>query len=168
MSVYLPTTWEFDGDNSDILFQWKGFGGKPFISHQQKHDGLFIRTNSNPNPDFDPENEDELIKKQYPIVKVMELGKWHDLIFRMIWDFKTDGVGLLYADYKTEDSNDYERVVEVAEPNMYNKEGYNKWGIYKPGWNEHPEWTNVTMRKIWHDNIRIGFSPDAVDPARFR
>ena len=58
--------------------------------------------------------------------------------------------------------------MDVQEPNMYNREGYNKWGIYKPGWKEHPELTNVTMRKIWHDNIRIGFSRDSVDPDQFR
>ena len=94
-SVYLPSTWEFDGDNADILVQWKGFGGQPFISLQQKHDGLFLRTNSNPDPDFDPENSDELIKLQYLIVKNVELGRWHDFIFKVIWDFKTDGEGLL-------------------------------------------------------------------------
>ena len=81
-SVYLPSTWEFDGDNADILVQWKGFGGQPFIALQQKHDGLYLRTNSNPEPDFDPENSDELIKLQYPIVKNVELGRWHDFIFR--------------------------------------------------------------------------------------
>ena len=94
-SVYLPSTWEFDGDNADILVQWKGFGGQPFISLQQKHDGLYLRTNSNPDPDFDPENSDELIKLQYLIVKNVELGRWHDFIFKVIWDFKTDGEGLL-------------------------------------------------------------------------
>ena len=167
-SIYLPSTWEFDGDNADILVQWKGFGGQPFISLQQKHDGLYIRTNSNPDPDFNPENSDDLIKLQYPITKNVELGRWHDFIFRVIWDFKTDGVGLLYVDYKMEDSNEYKRVVDVAEPNMYNQDGYLKWGIYKPGWKAHPELTNVTMRMVWHDNIRIGFSSDMVDPDRLR
>ena len=24
MSIYLPSTWDFDGNDADILFQWKG------------------------------------------------------------------------------------------------------------------------------------------------
>ena len=54
-----------------------------------------------------------------------------------------------------------------AGPNMYNRDGYLKWGIYKPGWKQHPELTNVTERMVWHDNIRIGFSTEMVDPDRF-
>lgn len=163
-SVYLPSTWEFDGDDADILFQFKGFQGKPFMTLQQKHEGLFLRINSNPDPDFDPDNDDELVKSQHTITTNVELGIWHDFIFRVIWDFKTDGVGLLYVDYKKQDSQEYQRVVDIAKPNMYNREGYLKWGIYKPGWNEHPEISNATERTVWHDNIRIGFSREMVDP----
>ena len=164
-SIYLPSTWEFDGDDADILFQWKGFGSVPFMSLQQKHDGLYIRINSYPDPDYDPDNDEEgLIKTQYALTTNVQLGRWHDFIFRVVWDFQTDGVGLLYVDYKTEDSRNYTRVVEVAQPNMYNVEGYVKWGIYKPGWKEHPDKTNVTMRMVWHDNIRIGYTSEGVDP----
>ena len=67
-------------------------------------------------------------------------------------------------DYKKQDSQEYQRVVDIAKPNMYNREGYLKWGIYKPGWNEHPEISNATERTVWHDNIRIGFSREMVDP----
>ena len=27
MSIYLPSTWAFDGNDADILFQWKGSCG---------------------------------------------------------------------------------------------------------------------------------------------
>ena len=57
--------------------------------------------------------------------------------------------------------------MDTAGPNMYNRDGYLKWGIYKPGWKQHPELTNVTERMVWHDNIRIGFSTEMVDPDRF-
>ena len=165
--VYSPKVRNFVTFNHNQFIS-KGFGGVPFITIQQKHEGLYLRTNSNPDPDYDPENDNNLIKSQYTITRNVALGKWHDLVFHIIWDFKTEGAGLLQVDYKIEDWEKYLRVVDVQEPNMYNREGYNKWGIYKPGWKEHPELTNVTMRKIWHDNIRIGFSRDSVDPDQFR
>ena len=40
-SVYLPSTWELS-EEEDILFQWKGFGGGPFMFLAQKHEGLFL------------------------------------------------------------------------------------------------------------------------------
>ena len=40
-SVYLPSTWELS-EEEDILFQWKGFGGGPFMHLDQKHEGLFL------------------------------------------------------------------------------------------------------------------------------
>ena len=60
-------------------------------------------------------------------------------------------------DYRTSKEEDYRRVVTVYGPNMYNREGYLKWGIYKPAWQQGGGY-NVTMRKVWHDNVRIGVS----------
>ena len=60
---------------------------------------------------------------------------------------------------------DYERVVAVVGPNMYNAEGYLKWGIYKPVWEYEPNVTTFDTRTVWHDNVRIGFSMEDVDPS---
>ena len=108
---------------------------------------------------------DELIKTQWPVITLAELGRWHDLRMRVIWDFEPEGVGLLEVDYKTEDLPDYERVVSVGGPNMYNAEGYLKWGIYKPVWENEPNITTFDTRTVWHDNVRIGFSMEDVDPS---
>merc|ERR1711992_483264 len=88
-SVYLPSTWELT-EEEDFLVQ--------------KHEGLFLRVNSHPDPDYDPEQDaDELIKTQWPLTTLAELARWHDFRMRVIWDFDPEGVGLLEVDYKTED-----------------------------------------------------------------
>ena len=38
-SVYLPSTWELS-EEEDILFQWKGFGGGPFMFLVQGPDSI--------------------------------------------------------------------------------------------------------------------------------
>jgi len=164
-SVYLPSTWELT-EEEDILVQWKGFGGGPFMFLVQKHEGLFLRVNSHPDPDYDPEQDaDELIKTQWPLTLLAELARWHDFRMRVIWDFDPEGVGLLEVDYKTEDSPEYSRVVATVGPNMYNEQGYLKWGIYKPVWEHEPNITTFDTRTVWHDNVRIGFSMEDVDPS---
>ena len=158
ISFYIPSTWLFDEDYDDILVQWKGFGGGPFMFVTQKHEGLFLRINASPDPDYDPEHgEDSLIKTQHPITVSVERGEWHDLVVHAVWDWELLGAGLVAVDYRTSKEEDYRRVVTVYGPNMYNREGYLKWGIYKPAWQQGGGY-NVTMRKVWHDNVRIGVS----------
>ena len=165
VTFYIPSTWSFDGDYDDILVQWKGFGGGPFMFITQKHEGLFLRINGNPDPDYDPgTGEESMTKSQYVITQGMERGRWHDFRLRVIWDWELLGAGLVAVDYKTSKDDDYARVVSVLGPNMYNREGYLKWGIYKPAWQQGLDY-NVTMRKVWHDNVRIGLSWEDVDPA---
>merc|ERR550519_641006 len=142
-------------------------GSAPFMFLSQKHEGLFLRVNSHPNPNYDPaEDEDDLIRTQWTITSLAQLGRWHDFKFRVIWDFEPEGVGLIEVDYKTEDSFDYSRVKTVVGPNMYNKEGYLKFGIYKPIWQHEQNSTTFDTRTIWHDNVRIGYSMQDVDPAQ--
>ena len=158
ISFYIPSTWSFDEDYDDILVQWKGFGGGPFMFVTQKHEGLFLRLNASPDPDYDPEHgEDSLIKTQHPITVSVERGEWHDLVVQAVWDWELLGAGLVAVDYRTSKEEDYRRVVTVYGPNMYNREGYLKWGIYKPACQQGGGY-NVTMRKAWHDNVRIGVS----------
>merc|ERR1711915_18091 len=159
-TFYIPSTWEFDDDFDDILVQWKGFDGGPFMFITQKHKGLFLRVNANTDPDV---GEDNMIKLQYVITKNVAKGMWHDFKVRVIWDWMVDGFGLVQMDYKTEHDRTYEQVISIDGPNMSNRDGYLKWGIYKPAWQTDLEF-NVTMRKIWHDNIRIGSTWDEVDP----
>ena len=131
----------------------------------QKYEGLFLRINANTDSDYDPETGgNDLIKSQYVITEKLERGRWHDFRLQVIWDFQLIGFGFVAVDYKTSERDEYARVVSVIGPNMYNREGYLKWGIYKPAWQSGLDY-NVTMRKVWHDNVRIGSSWDLVDPA---
>lgn len=58
-------------------------------------------------------------------------------------------------------------MLSATGPNTFNDDattmGYLKWGIYKPAWNGGP--TDVDARWIVHDNIAVGGSFGAVDPA---
>ena len=164
VTFYIPSTWSFEEDYDDILVQWKGFGGGPFMFITQKHEGLFLRTNANTDPDYNPENGDDgMVKSQYVITEKLERGRWHDFRLQVIWDWELIGFGFVAVDYKTRLGDGYDRVVSEIGPNMYNRDGYLKWGIYKPAWQEGLDY-NVTMRKVWHDNVRIGSSWDQVDP----
>ena len=62
MSIQLDDSFQFDGDYTDILVQWKGFGSYPFITIVQKHTGLYIRVNAHPNDVFDP-NQVGIVRK---------------------------------------------------------------------------------------------------------
>ena len=58
----------------------------------------------------------------------------------------------------------WQKKVEVAAPNCYNKNGYLKWGIYKPGWAKDASSTGFDSRLLHHDNVRVGKSLSSIDP----
>ena len=80
--------------------------------------------------------------------------------------FQPEGVGELELYYKTSDDSEYDLIVDEDGPNCYNREGYLKWGIYKPYWRDHPDGLPFNKRILYHDNIRIGTSFDKVDPSQ--
>ena len=165
-SIYIPSDW-IDDTQSEILFQWKGgSGGKPFIGLHSKNTEFYININTNTDPNFDPKEDKHLLKKRkHSITDNFVKGKWHDFLFNVTWDFNSPGIAQLFVEYKTEDDDDYETVVYDNQTNMYNAEGYAKWGVYKPGWKKHPDRSMVTTRKVIHDNIRIGYNREVVDPS---
>jgi hypothetical protein len=165
-SIYIPTDWIYDS-KPEILFQWKGGkGGKPFMSLHSKYSDFNLVINTSPDPEINArQDKDSLARRTYEITENFELGKWHDFLFNVTWDFNPSGVAKLFVEYKTEDQDEYTTVVKDYEPNMYNVEGYAKWGVYKPVWKKNPDKSQVTMREVWHDNIRIGYMRDVVDPS---
>jgi len=166
MSIQLDEGFQFDGPWCDILVQWKGFGSHPFLSIQQKHTGLYLRVNSHPSETFVPTRDTaSLVKSGHVLTETVEKGVWYDFIFHVVWDYKTDGVGMLEVEMKKASDEDYIQVVKAVGPNMYNKTGYLKWGIYKPNWKREDYNGGATERLIYHDNVRIGTSRDAVIPS---
>ena len=168
-SIFIPKKWENDVQ-SEILFQWKGLkGGKPFMSVHSKDTIFYIVIDTSPNPNFHAkEDNPRLLKRNHTITENFAVGKWHDFLFNVTWEFNladNSGVAQLFVDYKTEDDDEYTTVVEDDQPNMYNVYGYAKWGIYKPGWKTNPNASTVTKRKVWHDNVRIGYTREIVDPS---
>merc|ERR1719240_2300328 len=151
LSVFLPTTWSFDNKPlADILFQWKGFRGGPFIMLVQKHNGLYLRAPG---------------RQQFEITRNVQLGEWHDIRLKIHWE--TNQSGVIELDYKTADLSDYARVISFEGATMDREAGgYLKWGIYKPVWKTNPEASAVSDRSVWHDNIAVGSSWAEVDPSQ--
>ncbi|MEL6338912.1 MAG: polysaccharide lyase [Myxococcota bacterium] len=165
-SIYFPTTWETDAGSDDIVFQWKGFGGPPFMFITQKHDDIVLRFNydSNVNP------SQGTIVKQSAVLAPLTKGKWHDFRFRVVWEYRDNGVGRINVDHKLHTESSYTRVLNYAGPTMFNRDGYLKWGIYKPSWDKAIVGGyagSVEVRNIWHDNVRVGSTWEEVDPADY-
>lgn len=164
LSIYIPSSWVTDGIYDDILFQWKGFNGAPFMFITQKHDDIILRYNYNTNPD---PNSGTIIKKS-KVLAPLTKGRWHDFRFRVVWQYADNGLGRIEVDHKLDTDTNYVRVFNYIGPNMFNKDGYLKWGIYKPAWdkNQVNNYTgSVTQRIVWHDNVRVGSSWQEIDPS---
>merc|ERR1712003_208506 len=78
-----------------------------------------------------------------------------------------DQSGRIEMDHKVEgNANQYKRVVDFTGQTMdRDVEGYLKWGIYKPVWKYSPDSSKVSVRTVWHDNVAVGSSWEAVDPS---
>lgn len=152
LSVYFLSTWEFNpGMYSDIIFQWKGFSGAPFMTLQQKYQGLYLRVQAG--------------GRQFTVAADGLLGRWHDIRIRVHWE--TNASGVIEMEHKTHLESEYRRVVEFQGETMdRDAGGYLKWGLYRPDWKTEPNATAFSVRNIWHDNVAVGDSWEAVDPAR--
>lgn len=149
-SVYFPSTWQFNaGATIDIIFQWKGFSGGPFMMLVQKYQGLYLRLGKD---------------KQFALTENIQRGKWHDVRAMVHWDVGANGQ--VQMDFKTADKSEYARVIDYKGATMdRDAGGYLKWGIYRPDWKTDPSSTTFDYRSIWHDNIAVGDSWAAVDPS---
>ncbi len=97
-SFYLPYEWDMDPEEKidDILIQWKAFSTGPNMFLTQKRDALNLRMNSNPHENYTSGTmDDDTIRSQFTIVKPILTGVWHDIVVRVIWDYKVSQ-GCLY------------------------------------------------------------------------
>jgi hypothetical protein len=167
-SIYIPSTWEKDS-REEIVFQWKPWRDK---CEEQKWPSAFLavqptgkfqlRVNSDGNR---CSTSASLQRASYNLADVQP-GRWHDFVFHIKWSHGSDGA--LTGWHQTHKTPGWKKVVSATGANTFNDdagtEGYLKWGLYKPAWNTAP--TLVQNRVIFHDNVAVGTSFNAVDPAK--
>lgn len=170
-SVYIPSTWEYDGQAEDILFQWHTTPvGEPceprkspaaFLEVHPANGGEWrLRVNSD-------ENEcttADTIDKTHLGLGGVATGQWTDFVFKYDWAYDETG----HIDVWTQTSkNPGWDHFEHDGPNTFNDPadvGYLKWGIYKPAWNNGGT-SDVDKRAVFHDNIAMGTTCASVIPS---
>lgn len=168
-SVHLPAGWVDDGSVEDILFEWhdisdEGEAGKaPNLVLTVVGDDFHARITSDASATSTPDTE---TVEEAVLVDGLETtqGTWYDFVFHVVWSYEGQD-GLIEAWHKRADANSYRKVLEKRGPNQHNDEleGYVKWGINKPAWKSGP--TAASVRVLMHDEIRVGESFGAVEPA---
>lgn len=169
-SLYIPSGWVDDGGVEDILFQWHDI---PDAGEAPKSPNLFLgikRTEFVLRITSDAgeiSTADSVLKEQALLVGGLDYTQstWHDFVFHVVWSYQGASDGLIEAWHRTSDEIGYRKVLEKLGPNMHNDDldGYVKWGIYKPAWRTGP--TAPSARIVMHDEIRVGASFGAVEPA---
>ena len=169
-SIYLPSTWEYDSELEDILFQWHttpvGEACEPskspaaFLAVHPAGGGEWrLRVNS----DEGECTTADTIDKTHLGLGETRLGQWTDFVFEFDWAY--DDTGRIEAWTRTSGNVGWQHF-EHNGPNTFNDPpdvGYLKWGIYKPGWQD--SGSDVDKRAVIHDNISMGSSCQSVMPA---
>jgi hypothetical protein len=169
-SLHIPAGWVDDAGVEDILFQWHNI---PDSGEAPKSPNLFLgikRTEFVLRITSDAteiSTADSVLKEQALLVGGLDYTQstWHDFVFHVVWSYEGTTGGLIEAWHKTADETGYRKVLAKVGPNMHNDDldGYVKWGIYKPAWRTGP--TAPSARVVMHDEIRVGQSFGAVEPA---
>jgi hypothetical protein len=171
-SVYLPSTWEYDGKAEDIVFQWHNTPNtavepcettktpSAFLAVHPNNGGEWrLRLNSDPNACTTADS----IAKTHLGLGPIATGQWTDFVFEFDW--ASDATGRVDVWQRTGGNSEWTHSSKDG-GNTYNDahdSGYIKWGIYKPGWNNGAV-TDVTKRAVFHDNIAIGTTCASVMP----
>lgn len=169
-SIYLPSTWEYDGQMEDILFQWHttpvGEACEPrkspaaFLAVHPAGGGEWrLRINSDGNEC----STSGTIDKTHLGLGGIKLGQWTDFVFKFDWAY--DDTGHIEAWTQTSKNPGWQ-YFEHHGPNTFNDPpdvGYLKWGIYKPGWRNGGT-SDVDKRAVFHDNISMGTTCESVMP----
>ncbi|MEV0620294.1 polysaccharide lyase [Nonomuraea sp. NPDC050404] len=167
-SIYIPSTWQKDS-REDIVFQWKPWRD---TCEAQKWPSAFLTVQPTGkfqlrvNSDAGRCSTAESLKKDSYDLTDVQPGRWHDFVFRIRWSHGDDGA--ITGWHQTHKTPGWKRVVSATGANTFNDDattkGYLKWGLYKPAWNTAP--TLVQERVIFHDNVAVGASFNAVNPAK--
>jgi hypothetical protein len=75
---------------------------------------------------------------------------WTDWVFHVRWSARGDGLLVVWKNGK--------RIASCRGANAYDDKGkmYFKIGLYKPSWNDPAAPSEVSVRRIYHDEVRIG------------
>lgn len=148
-SIYFPNSWQFDGIQDDIVFQFKQFSSRPSAFVVQKYDKLYYRIGNSSN-DY-----------RYEITKQpLQKGVWHDIRVHVVWSRFDNGKGKIQLDHKIR-GGVYSRAFTHNGKNMHPSpagNGYIKFGMYKPNMSNSP----INSRTVLHDNIRVGATLESV------
>ena len=154
-STMIPADWRADAKAGEVVAQWKGRPDEELGESSTRSPSLALRVagenwrvtvQADPNP---------LTRESGTPRKSVWRGKitrdaWTDWVFRVRWSYRSNGRVEVWKDGK--------RVRVFRGPNAYNDKGkiYFKIGIYKPSWNDPAVPSDVNVRRIYHDEIRIG------------
>jgi hypothetical protein len=175
-SIYLLSGLENDGDNDDILFQWKAISDVDEVRGDcdQVHGAhMFLTIRGNQfqlrinSDDIRCSTPDTLFADR-EILGNLTRGRWNDFVVSVNWDYRDladGGNGRVRVWLKSNTQSNYVLVLDRPGPNMRRDtiDGFLKWGIYKPSWKSGP--TLVSERQFWHDNVRVGSTFNQVDPS---
>ncbi len=161
-SIFLPADWEEDFKD-EVVAQWNATADKHLKENEKRSPPLALRIRGtewlitqrhDPRPLTPPGNT---APKRTLWKGPFDKGKWTDWVVNARWDWKGDGSLRMWRNG--------ELVVEETGPNTYNdRNGLRfKIGLYKPQWNEPTSTSAVTVRRIFHDEVRIGSAEATFD-----
>ena len=162
LSIFIPEDWVEDYKD-EVVAQWNATADRGLRENEKRSPPLALRIRGrewlitqryDPRPLTPPGNgapKRTLWKGPY------EKGRWTDWVVQAHWDYDEDG--------RLEIWRNGQSVVRQEGPNAYNdKKGLRfKVGIYKPQWNDPTSSSAATVRRIFHDEVRIGGADASYD-----
>lgn len=155
LSIFLPRDWHEDYKD-EVVAQWNATADKGFRENEKRSPPLAIRLR----------DQQWLITQRYDARLITPpgnnapkrtlwkgpyvVGKWTDWVVHARWSFEEDGLLEVWKDGV--------QIIAQRGPNCYNdRKGLRfKIGIYKPQWNSPESKSAVSVRHVFHDEIRIG------------
>jgi len=85
--------------------------------------------------DSRPVNNDGYATETIPWTMELEKGIWYNFIFKINWDYRSDGNGYVKV-WMSKGSEFYKSIVDYQGPTGFNDESgpYFKWGLYNAAW----------------------------------
>lgn len=155
LSVFIPNDWEEDSAD-EVVVQWNANHDKelgespkrsPPLAIRIRKDYWFVTNRWDARAVTPPGNTAPgAILWRGPYAR----GAWTDWVVHARWSYKPDGLLEIWKNG--------EKIVRKDGPNTYNdRYGLRfKIGIYKPKWNDPAARSDVLVRTVYHDEIRVG------------
>lgn len=139
-AVFFPGYgWKDDMDD-ELVSQWHSGAGTPTLSLRVSNGNLKLRIGHNPNV---PTSRWDFYE-----FGAVPKDEWNEFIFHVVHSQEEDGLVEVWKNGR--------KIVTHNGPNWYPDSDFPRWkvGIYKSSWRKKK--TNVDLRVIYFDNIRIG------------